>query len=174
MKESGPIAGVEHYLENISQQLMRAKETLAVAESVTAGMLQTAFASARDASVFFHGGLTAYNLRQKHRHLGIDLASGLQCNCVSEEIAAQMAMAVSVSFESQWGIGITGYAAPLPEQKEDELYAHVAFAYRHSLLHQETLTGRGTVAYTVQQHYVAQLVKRFAQLVERQYEPFAA
>ena len=59
-------------LNRIKDILIRRNETLAVGESVTSGILQTAFATAMDASKFYQGGITAYNLGQKSRHLHIN------------------------------------------------------------------------------------------------------
>ena len=59
-------------LEYIGKILKKKKETLAIAESVTAGVLQFALASITDASQFFQGGITAYNLGQKCRHLLVE------------------------------------------------------------------------------------------------------
>ena len=49
--------------------------TLAVAESLTCGHLQAAIGAISGASEFFRGGLTAYTLAQKVRHLGVDRAA---------------------------------------------------------------------------------------------------
>ncbi len=59
-------------LKKIHDTLARKKETIAVAESVTAGLLQVALAQAENASEFFQGGITVYNLGQKFRHLGVE------------------------------------------------------------------------------------------------------
>jgi nicotinamide-nucleotide amidase len=52
-------------LRTLGRSLAGKKETIAVAESVTAGQLQTMFSLAPEASCFFEGGLTVYNLEQK-------------------------------------------------------------------------------------------------------------
>lgn len=53
---------VHHSLKSIQKQLVNRKETLAVVESVTAGSLQAAFSLAENATEFFQGGLTVYNI----------------------------------------------------------------------------------------------------------------
>lgn len=58
-------------LNKIKDFLIEGKQTLAVAESVTSGHLQAAFSAATLASKFFQGGITAYNIGQKSRHLFI-------------------------------------------------------------------------------------------------------
>jgi nicotinamide-nucleotide amidase len=115
-------------LEDIREHLLQQKQTVAVAESVTSGFLQAAFSTVPDAANFFHGGLTAYNLGQKSRHLHVNPIHAEDCNCVSEQVAATMALEVCQLFSSHWGIGITGYATKVPEGK-NELHAFYALAH---------------------------------------------
>src|SRR5688572_33040104 len=103
--------------------LLKRKQTVSVAESVTAGHLQVAFSLAENAMDFFQGGITVYNLGQKTRHLGVNPIHGIECNCVSEQIAVQMARQVNQLFLSDWGLAITGYASPVPEENITELFA---------------------------------------------------
>jgi len=60
---------VKKPLEHIKDYMLQHFETLAVAESVTSGHLQAAFSSADQATNFFQGGITAYNVGQKARQL---------------------------------------------------------------------------------------------------------
>lgn len=59
-------------INSIRDYVLENKQTLAVAESVTSGHLQAAISVAENASSFFQGGITAYNLGQKCRHLNIE------------------------------------------------------------------------------------------------------
>jgi len=99
----------------IRNYFIATKQTIAVAESVTSGHLQAALSTATDASKFFQGGIKAYNIGQKCRQLMIEPTHALDCNSVSEKVAEQMALNVTKIFLSNYGIGVTGYAAPLPE-----------------------------------------------------------
>ena len=69
-------ANVEHELKEFADKagrlLIKKKNTIAVAESVTAGNLQAVFSLAKDATAFFQGGITAYNIGQKCRHLLVE------------------------------------------------------------------------------------------------------
>lgn len=107
----------------IKEVLLENEETLAVAESVTAGHLQAAFSAAMDASKFFQGGITAYNIGQKARHLHIDPILGGKVNCVAEKIANTMAIEVGKMFSSDYGLAITGYASIVPECEKEGLFA---------------------------------------------------
>ncbi len=88
--------------------------TLAVAESMTGGRLQAQITAEPGASVFFRGGLTAYTLAQKLRHLGVDRAAAEPVDCVSAEVAWQMARGACALFGSDIAVATTGYAEPAP------------------------------------------------------------
>ena len=88
--------------------------TLAVAESITCGRMQAAIGAISGASEFFIGGLTAYTIAQKVRHLGVDRARAERVNAVAPEIAAQMARGAVAFFGSDLALATTGYAEPAP------------------------------------------------------------
>ena len=77
--------------------------------------MQHTFGSMEHASLFYHGGITVYNIGQKSKQLNVGPIHALQVNCVSEKVAIEMAIGVIHMFKSSWGIGITGYASPVPE-----------------------------------------------------------
>src|ERR1051325_1421918 len=95
----------EEIINSIKEKLVAAKESIAVAESVTSGHLQAALSQAENASFFFQGGITAYNLGQKSRHLNIDPIQAENCDSVSKDVAIKMALEVSKMFTSNWGVG---------------------------------------------------------------------
>ena len=78
--------------------LSRPRLTLAVAESVTCGRLQARIGADSGASEYFLGGLTAYSLEQKVRHLGVDRAGAEGVNSVSAGVAEQMARGACALF----------------------------------------------------------------------------
>ena len=86
--------------------------TLAVAESLTSGCLQSAMGARSGASDFFEGGMTAYSIDQKIAHLGVDRQEAESCAAVSSEVARQMALGVCDLFQSAIGLSTTGYAEP--------------------------------------------------------------
>ena len=71
--------------------------TLAVAESLTCGRLQARIGAISGASDFFLGGVTAYSLDQKVRHLGVNRAGAAAVNSVSGAVAEQMARGATMS-----------------------------------------------------------------------------
>jgi nicotinamide-nucleotide amidase len=88
------------------------RRTLAVAESLTCGRVQARIGQISGASEFFLGGLTAYSLDQKVRHLGVDRTEAAAVNSVSAAVAEQMARGVCALFGSEFGLATTGYAEP--------------------------------------------------------------
>jgi len=106
--------------------------TLAVAESLTCGQLQAAIGAISGASEFFLGGLTAYSIDQKVRHLGVDRAAAGAVNAVSAEIAGQMARGACALFGSDLALATTGYAEPAPDRGVTAPVAFWALAHRRA------------------------------------------
>ena len=119
-------------LEGLGKNLLKKKQTIAVAESVTAGLLQFAFSCIPDAARFFQGGITAYNIAQKFKHLEVEPIHALSVNCVSPKVAKEMALQVCRLYSSDWGVGITGYASPVPES-DNKVFAFFAITFRGKL-----------------------------------------
>lgn len=86
--------------------------TLAVAESLTCGHLQAQIGRISGASNFFLGGITAYTIDQKVRHLGVERAAAAAVNCVSAAVAEQMARGAAELFGADLALATTGYAEP--------------------------------------------------------------
>jgi PncC family amidohydrolase len=150
----------EGTINSIKDILISSEETIAVAESVTAGHLQAAFSAGLDASKYFQGGITAYNIGQKARHLHIDPILGNKVNCVAAKIADTMAIEVAKMFASDYGIGITGYASIVPECEEEGLFAYFSLSYRGELLLSDKLTSPEKLPYEVQVDYAKKVIKR--------------
>lgn len=151
--------------DRVRDLLLSKKETVAVAESVTAGYLQTAFALAENASLFFQGGITVYNLGQKVRHLSVEPVGAMACNCVSEEVSAQMAFNVAKTFSCDWGIGITGYASPIPEKNIYDLYACYAIYFRDKEMIRHTVTVEKNSPENIIRYYSSQLLNHFLEVL---------
>src|SRR5688500_8216804 len=120
-------------IQVIGNILIERQQSIAVAESVTSGHMQVALSTATDAVKFYQGGITAYNIGQKSRHLHVEPIHAIACNCVSEQVACEMALQVCNLFNSQWGISITGYASKVPESN-NELFAFYAIAYAGKII----------------------------------------
>jgi len=156
MKDQYPLAT----LESIRTALLEREATVSVAESVTSGHLQVAFSQAKEASSFFQGGITAYNAGQKTKLLSIEPICALKTNCVSQKIADDMALHANQLFLSHYAIGITGYAATMPEMNIHELYAYIAVAYRGEVIRHRRVEGNAKEdSFIVQLHYASEALK---------------
>jgi nicotinamide-nucleotide amidase len=92
--------------------LREPRSTLAVAESITCGHLQARIGAISGASEFLLGGITAYTLDEKVKHLGVKRAAAKAVNSVSAAVAEQMARGACVLFGSDFALATTGYAEP--------------------------------------------------------------
>jgi nicotinamide-nucleotide amidase len=155
---TGPI------IQSIANVLIERQQTIAVAESVTAGSLQVSFATATDASKFFQGGITAYNLGQKSRHLNVDPINATACNCVAEQVAHEMAIGVCKLFISDWGLSITGYASKVPESN-NELFAYYAITYRGTIKQSGKIEPPDGKPGEIQDYYTRQLLKELIRVL---------
>jgi nicotinamide-nucleotide amidase len=157
---------LEPILENIKTILLEKKQTVAVAESVTAGQLQFMLSLAENAQQFFQGGITTYNLGQKSRHLLVEPIHAISCNCVSEKVAVEMARHVTSLFMSDWGIGITGYASPVPEKNIHQLFACYAFYFRGIKIAVHTVNVEKNAPVQVRWVYTQKVLHHFLNLLK--------
>lgn len=106
--------------------------SLGVAESLTCGLLQARVGAVSGASDYFRGGITAYTLEQKVRHLGVDAAAAAAVDCVSARVAEEMARGACRLFGAEVGVATTGYAEPNPARRIDAPFAWWAVAVSSS------------------------------------------
>jgi len=98
--------------------------TLAVAESLTGGRIQSALTAVSGASGYFLGGVTAYTLDPKVKLLGVKRAAAAKADCVSADVAAQMARGAAALFGADLAVATTGYAEPAPTKGVDAPFAY--------------------------------------------------
>jgi len=113
-------------LGNVHKLLLKNSLTIAGAESVTGGRLQAALTSTSGASAYFLGGVTAYNIDQKVKLLGVERGHASAVNCVSEEVARQMESGVRQLFGAEVGVATTGYAEAWSDGNVTEPFAFFA------------------------------------------------
>ncbi|PIM69827.1 damage-inducible protein CinA [Streptomyces sp. JV178] len=110
-------------------RLLRVRgETLAVAESLTGGLVAAAITDVPGASQAFRGSVTAYATEVKHQLLGVDATLLDQRGAVDPQVAAQMADGVRKALGADWGISTTGVAGPDPQDGQPVGTVHVAVA----------------------------------------------
>jgi len=107
--------------------------TIAVAESLTGGMLVAELIRTPGASVVVNGGIVAYNTELKHTLLGVDAEVLAAHGAVHQDVAAQMAAGVRVALAvagepAHIGISTTGVAGPDPQDGQPVGTVHLGFA----------------------------------------------
>lgn len=103
-------------------------ETLAVAESMTGGLLASRLTAIPGASASYLGGVTAYSLGAKTALLGLPEALLLEEGTVSEAASRGMAESVREKLGATWGLGLTGNAGPGTERGAPLGAVHLALA----------------------------------------------
>lgn len=158
----------EEIINMVKDILVNNEETIAVAESVTSGHLQAAFSVGNEASKFFQGGITVYNIGQKARHLNIDPILCLKVNCVAEKIANDMAVEVSKLFASGYGVGITGYASIVPECEKEGIFAYFSLSYKQKPVITEKIMSSADNPHEVQVDFSNQVIEKVYQYLQQE------
>ena len=94
---------------------LRARLTVAVAESLTGGRVAAALTAVPGASGVLRGSVTAYATDLKARLLGVDAALLDRVGAVDGEVARQMALGIRKVCGADVGIATTGVAGPTPQ-----------------------------------------------------------
>lgn len=115
--------------EVVGEALVSRGETLALAESCTAGRLAAWVGSIAGASRYLLEGSVVYSNAAKTRSAGVDPALIAEHGAVSEPVARALAEGIRARAGATWGIGITGIAGPdggTPEKPVGTVHVAVA------------------------------------------------
>jgi nicotinamide-nucleotide amidase len=85
---------------------------VAVAESLTGGLVSAALTDVAGASVVVRGGVLAYATGLKAQVLGVDEALLARVGAVDADVAEQMAQGVRSLMGATYGLATTGVAGP--------------------------------------------------------------
>lgn len=96
----------------VGRLLKKTRQTLAVAESCTGGLVQHRITEAPGSSDYLRGGVVAYSNALKESLLGVSRETLRRHGAVSSSTARAMAKGVRELTGSHFGIGITGIAGP--------------------------------------------------------------
>lgn len=116
------IGKVGETLEEELYNLLKEKRlTLAVAESVTGGMISDRIVSVPGISSFFMGGVVVYSNESKVKILGVNKKTLIEDGAVSEKCVYEMAKGALNLFNTDIAIATTGIAGPTGETKDKPL-----------------------------------------------------
>ncbi|MCS0499316.1 CinA family protein [Protaetiibacter mangrovi] len=106
--------------ERIVGELTRRGERVALAESLTGGLLTSALVDVPGASLAVSGGVVAYATPLKAQLLGVDAGLLAERGPIDAEVARQMAAGVRERLAldgraADWGLATTGVAGPDPQ-----------------------------------------------------------
>ena len=97
---------------NLGERLNKTKQTLAVAESCTGGLIGHRLTNVSGSSNYFLEGAVTYSNEAKQSRLGVDPALIEAHGAVSEEVAKAMAEGIRQKSGSDFGLAVTGIAGP--------------------------------------------------------------
>ena len=98
--------------EKIAAQLMARKQTIAVAESSTGGLISAALLSVPGASAYFLGGAVVYTRDARRRLMDIPDEAMKGIRSASEPYAKLLADQARQRFSTDWGLSETGATGP--------------------------------------------------------------
>jgi nicotinamide-nucleotide amidase len=98
--------------EAIGELLKARKETVAVAESSTGGLIAASLLAVPGASAYFVGGAVLYTHKAREALLGIELADHPGMRASTEPYALLCANTMRERLGATWGIGESGATGP--------------------------------------------------------------
>ncbi len=135
MRELMPVA------EKIAAKLFEAKQTIAIAESSTGGLVSAALLAVPGASRYFMGGAVVYTRHARRLLLDLEgLAPGMRSS--TEPYVLLHANRIRERFETTWGLAEAGAAGPVNAQGRGNTYGDAA---GHSCFAIAGVTPRGKV-----------------------------
>src|SRR5699024_2393742 len=103
-------------------------ETIATAESLTAGMLCATLTDIPGASAVVRGGLVVYATDLKHSLAGVDEALLQRHGPVHPAVARELADGARNRCDAVWGVGLTGVAGPAAQGDSAAGTVHIGVA----------------------------------------------
>ena len=109
------VPGEERTAALVVRLLTQRGETVAVAESLTGGLLVAALVAVPGASKVLRGGVVAYMTDLKATLLDVDPDLLARAGAVDRDVALQMARGASLRLGADYGVATTGVAGPDPQ-----------------------------------------------------------
>jgi nicotinamide-nucleotide amidase len=119
----------EDTLDRVVHRLLSERSaTVAVAESLTGGLLGAELTGMPGSSATFAGGVVAYSTSLKSSLLGVPRELLDRHGAVHPEVALAMAEGVRERLGASYGVGVTGVAGPDPQDGQPVGTVHIAVA----------------------------------------------
>lgn len=103
------------FIGRVLEEMAQRRMTLAVAESLTGGLVCSRVVQVPGASRVLRGGVVAYSNEAKARVCGVDQGLLSRQGPVDPEVVQTMAMRTAQMLGADVGIGTTGVAGPEPQ-----------------------------------------------------------
>ncbi|GLY16272.1 competence damage-inducible protein A [Kineosporia sp. NBRC 101677] len=114
MADAEIAADIDQTAAQIVSALSEQGRTVAIAESLTGGMVSASLVAIAGASAVLRGAVVAYATELKKDILGVDPALLSAKGPVDPDVAAQMAGGVRELLKADYGLATTGVAGPGP------------------------------------------------------------
>jgi nicotinamide-nucleotide amidase len=121
----------EQLQDVVMRMLIDRRQTVATAESITAGLVAARLADVPGASACLMGGMVSYDNRIKIELLGVPEALIAQYGVISAEVVEAMAVGCRERFKTDFAISTVGLAGPgggTPEKPVGLAYAGLAWS----------------------------------------------
>ncbi len=102
-------------LVEVVELLTARGQTVATAESLTAGLVAAVLTTVPGASAVVRGGLVVYATDLKATLAGVPAALLDRYGAVHPDVALELATGARTACRADWGIGLTGVAGPDPQ-----------------------------------------------------------
>jgi nicotinamide-nucleotide amidase len=106
---------IDKAVQALVEQLIHRSETLAVAESLTGGLLAATLVTVPGVSRVFRGGLLVYATDLKSTLAGVDAQLLAERGPVDADVAIELARGARERCQADWGLATTGVAGPGPQ-----------------------------------------------------------
>jgi len=114
--------------QSVVALLTAAGRTVAVAESLTGGLIAAAMTDVPGSSAVLQGGVVSYSTQSKHDLLGVESALLEVHGPVHSGVAREMAEGVRERFHADLGLATTGVAGPAEQDGKPVGTLHLAIA----------------------------------------------
>ncbi|WP_328397421.1 CinA family protein [Nocardia sp. NBC_00416] len=160
VEQAGPLTAGTVAADLVTALRLRG-QTMATAESLTAGLVAATIAGVPGASVVLRGGLVVYATDLKHRLAGVDEQVLATEGPVAASTAQQLAVGARTCCGADWGVALTGVAGPDPQDGIDVGTVFLGLAGpRHTEVMRLKLTGdRWNIRFTATQTAVQELLR---------------